>query len=476
MTPPIGVAVTTFNRPEMLAESLERVARHSKGARILVSDDSSDPEALARNREICAQFGVEHHVNPLGRGIARNKNHCLRLLQDCQHVFLLDDDAYPIKDGWLDWYIEASRRTGIQHLTYNPQDGLCNSIFAAQRMLIEEAGVKLTTAYMSSGVLLYYTQRALRTAGGFNPAFGAWGHEHVEFGYRIHNFGLTRGLGPFLSLHGDDAWFFSHDFSTPRFHGLKDIRERAALAAEFEHILEENKNRRLFCDFKGHHVGRIPRVIHQIWVGDQSRRPTRLMEGWRAAHPDWKYEFWDDARIESFRLNNLTAYRASATQAGKADIARYEILHRLGGWFIDADSLCLRPIPDALTSHGFVANRESVALPLLANGVFGAEPGSRYLDACIARIARTPRRAFGVELAWVISGPALFTEEIKALASDDLLVLPPNLFLPEHHSSPALERDLAADPDKLRARYPDALAYQFWGTTHDSYRPARTAP
>ena len=52
------------------------------------------------------------------QGVARRKNECLRALKDCDYVFLFDDDCFPIKDGWVNFFIQS----GDAHLLYLHSD------------------------------------------------------------------------------------------------------------------------------------------------------------------------------------------------------------------------------------------------------------------------------------------------------------------------------------------------------------------
>jgi len=60
-------------------------------------------------------------------------------------------------------------------------------------------------------------------------------------------------------------------------------------------------------------------------------------------NPEYKYEFYDDNRIESFLKNempeeNFQAYKRITIGAAKADFFRYNILYRYGGVYLDIDS------------------------------------------------------------------------------------------------------------------------------------------
>lgn len=98
----------------------------------------------------------------------------------------------------------------------------------------------------------------------------------------------------------------------------------------------------------------IPKIIHQIWLGDE-KPPYRLMETWEAMHPDWEYKLWTDENIKDV-IELLPQYHEIEEYCGKADILRYQILHKFGGVFIDADSQCLRRLDDFfLENNSFAA-------------------------------------------------------------------------------------------------------------------------
>lgn len=129
---------------------------------------------------------------------------------------------------------------------------------------------------------------------------------------------------------------------------------------------------------------RIPKIIHQIWIG--SPLPNKylpLIASWQRYHPDWEYILWDDAMIDAFGLTNKDQYDASKNYGQKADIARYEILYRLGGVYVDIDFECLRPMDvfnhvcDYYTGAAY-SGRFSIF-----NGLIGSVAGNPILKECI---------------------------------------------------------------------------------------------
>src|SRR5690606_18088591 len=89
----------------------------------------------------------------------------------------------------------------------------------------------------------------------------------------------------------------------------------------------------------------IPRKLHMIWVGNDNRMPRDGIESRRTAHPDWTFRLWTDRELYSHGWQNA-AHIATFVRERKwpavADLMRYEILHREGGVYVDADSHCLR--------------------------------------------------------------------------------------------------------------------------------------
>lgn len=86
----------------------------------------------------------------------------------------------------------------------------------------------------------------------------------------------------------------------------------------------------------------IPKIIHQIWIGPKPA-PTDLMDTWRDKHPDFEYIRWSETELaeRGFVSECQSQIDDMPEINGKADIYRWEILHKYGGIFVDADSVCV---------------------------------------------------------------------------------------------------------------------------------------
>ena len=202
-------------------------------------------------------------------------------------------------------------------------------------------------------------------------------------------------------------------------------------------------------------VAPIPRILHAIWIGDESRRPDRCLNSWRDMHPGWEFRLWGNAEYRGRRWKShaqMEIFHALGRWEGIADLMRYEILQEHGGVYVDADSICVRPLDDWLLDLRLFAIWESERHRpgLIANGFIGCIPGHPAMDDLVAATARMARRPFrrswrslhlkGLRLAfvwdsvpaWQIVGPLLFTRVLRRYPADDVTVLPSVMFLPKH--------------------------------------------
>lgn len=195
----IGIGITTRNRWDVVKFSLERIRRHSPGAQIVIVDDASDetqPSDLLDAGETLFRF--DENV-----GIARAKNKCLELLSEHEHIFLFDDDAYPLVDRWWDAYVDSPE----PHLMYIFEDlAGPQKLNDIKRIYEDDEHVAYTGP---RGVMLYAHRSVLETVGGMDTIYGKWGYEHGDWSNRIHNAGLTTSR--FMDVANSSSLIFSMD-------------------------------------------------------------------------------------------------------------------------------------------------------------------------------------------------------------------------------------------------------------------------
>lgn len=160
----IGVGVTVHNRHDTATETITHWRKMlPASARLVVVDDGSTVPFPAADLRLP------------GVGIAAAKNACLALLDGCEHIFLSDDDLYPISPEWWEPYCASP----VPHLAY---------LFGGRIREQRDGWVAKTVFH---GCLLYGRRCVLDRVGGMRTEFGQFGYEHVEWSRRIHNAGLT---------------------------------------------------------------------------------------------------------------------------------------------------------------------------------------------------------------------------------------------------------------------------------------------
>ncbi|EPR9083345.1 glycosyltransferase family 2 protein [Cronobacter dublinensis] len=180
-TTSIGIAISTHNRHDVLSRAIEHQLKFlPAGALVIIIDDGS-------SQPVAAPEGVRVIRHDVSRGIVAAKNASLEALIDagCEHLFLWDDDAWPIAGGWWTPYTNSPE----PHLAYQFLD------LAGPRKLNDLSVLYRDDKHIAytgqRGVMLYYHRSAIEKVGGFDPIYGRGMYEHSDLALRIHNAGLT---------------------------------------------------------------------------------------------------------------------------------------------------------------------------------------------------------------------------------------------------------------------------------------------
>lgn len=184
----------------------------------------------------------------------------------------------------------------------------------------------------------------------------------------------------------------------------------------------------------------IPKIIHQIWIGPKEK-PQHLINTWKEKNPDWEHILWDEEKIkEEFPegLYNQLQYDSIDEYCGKADILRYEILYKHGGFYCDADTICLEKLDDFFLENNFFSCYENENINnLISNGYIGAEKNSILLKIVIDEINKLKVENINSQRSWISVGPLLLTKVINAnikyfiQSNLKIEIYPSYLFIPE---------------------------------------------
>ena len=210
----VGIGVITYNRKDVLAETLARVRAHTVSPyELVVADDGSWDGTV----ELVRSLGIRL-VTGRNMGIAWNKNRALFLLTmllHCDVVILLEDDSRPVKDGWEHDWIEASLRWGHINLA---GEWLRGSFFRGSGT-VDDPYLSTDVTAQCSG----FSRTALLYGGYLDSRFRGFGQEHVEHTRRLVRIGFGgtyENIGGnvvpvFRMMRGDIAFRPTHSHGTP---------------------------------------------------------------------------------------------------------------------------------------------------------------------------------------------------------------------------------------------------------------------
>jgi mannosyltransferase OCH1-like enzyme/LmbE family N-acetylglucosaminyl deacetylase len=182
----------------------------------------------------------------------------------------------------------------------------------------------------------------------------------------------------------------------------------------------------------------IPRILHLIWIGRAPMPPNarRNLELWTSIlGSSWTIRLWTNSDLNETHFDAAVLNRIGEAQHGiqKADILRYHILSKVGGWYADLD---IEPI-QSLEPLALLLWRESLMLcneeenleGKISNGFFACSAGHPAITAAAKAVLDQPLQTGAFDMGHIVqhTGPVFF----KAMLRDaPAVMLPTRLFYP----------------------------------------------
>lgn len=205
----------------------------------------------------------------------------------------------------------------------------------------------------------------------------------------------------------------------------------------------------------------IPRLIHFVWTG---KKPLpewgrRHMAEFARLNPGYEVRLHGD---EALAPDYAYLAGQCTDPAQVADLIRYSVLEREGGWYFDLDFLPFRPLAEAEAAWGITGDKLALArirghrsgeIAPFANGILAAAPGLPVWRALAAHL--TAQAVAGVrQEGRCVYGPLAVNWLVREHASD-LLIMDAAFWFPSSIDDAAA--DLAAvraDPGWARIMCP----------------------
>lgn len=264
------------------------------------------------------------------------------------------------------------------------------------------------------------------------------------------------------------------DFATSMLRGNQGMEKEymgmnANLVEVFTKIYEEN-----IATEEPSEKSRIPKIIHQIWLGGPvPEKYLDWMKGW-ASLEGWEYRLWTDKEVKSLKLHNQKLYDMSTNFGEKSDILRLEILQKFGGLYVDVDYECVNL---SVFEHLHQQYDFYIGFEPLEHGIIGRSNIFKLCNAVIAAIPQHPLIKHLITnmkanyLAYSpfagpiqTSGPSYITRVVA-----EYVVYRPdryrNMYLPCTFFYPLTEREIFID--KKLDIWPETAGIHYWsGSWH----------
>lgn len=201
----------------------------------------------------------------------------------------------------------------------------------------------------------------------------------------------------------------------------------------------------------------IPHIIHQIWIQGEAEIPAKFKDNIKKikqTNPDYQYKLWDEiAIIQLVHQNKLwleTYYKLQYLHQ-KVDFAKYVILYKYGGIYLDIDSYTSKSLTSLLDDfYNYDTIVSSMNLNsveayftvgkkiMLNNGVIITKINSKVMENLINDVSKSTNDCsfYNSKYACIMmtTGPQIFTKSLLKSSSTPNLVK----ILPYYYLEPCL--------------------------------------
>jgi len=159
--------------------------------------------------------------------------------------------------------------------------------------------------------------------------------------------------------------------------------------------------------------------ISQIYLSDAGDQPPpqlqQCVDQVRRLHPEWEHRLYGLVSLREFIANNfdaevLKAYDKLKPYAYKADLGRYCLLYRLGGWYFDVSVRLVTAINPALDVEALAyrdIQKNSGTCWACSNAILYSKKGNEVFQIAIEQVVQNCRKEYYGITPLCPTGPTL---------------------------------------------------------------------
>lgn len=306
----------------------------------------------------------------------------------------------------------------------------------------------------------------------YNQHFNMWGEAELAEEFRRVGFAPVRGFAAgSWALDTTDEFFPG---LVEQYHGVRvpNLGVEAFKPGREAREARSEAGAQAAAVGSREHEG-IPRIIHQTWKTEEIGEPFRKEwpESWKEMNPGWAYRFWTDRDLEDFIQREFPdfagTYQGYDVPIKRVDAARYLILQRHGGVFVDLDFLCLQPLETILSGRRLVFGAQhaggwETSGDHVCNAFMASAAGHPFWEGIAFDLAAHAR-----ESVLHAGGPDFLTRRAKHSRAfldqrDWPVVLPSEVLYPVPWHDPRKVSLRALPARVLGKMFPQAVAATFW--------------
>lgn len=249
----IGIGIVTCQPRESFFkcfDSVDFITRQG-GTGIIINDGKKGGCMIPR------WSAIQNETN-LGVGKSKNKALEFLLKKGCEHIFLIEDDIFVKDRSVFHKYIEASKKTGIQHFNYS-QHGMMNKSWPGgapnPRTVLDYGGVKVALYPHCVGAFSYYSRKCLEDAGLMDERYYN-ACEHVDHTLEIINKGMHPPFWYFADIENSQDYLGDEEWSL----------KQSTISSREDHKEIVSEADKIFFSKHGCYPGQIPLTSEDVLV------------------------------------------------------------------------------------------------------------------------------------------------------------------------------------------------------------------